>query len=139
MACRRDDALAKSKTLPWAKLSERKLVMLNNTSGSRPQILDTLAKAGAQAQIVLELAQPSSVLAMVDAGLGVAVIPTLVAPIEAHATLTRQLVKPAVSRTIFLVRRRDRSLSPAASAVWAALTALFAAPEHRSRGRLRYT
>lgn len=139
LACRRDDALAKSKTLPWAKLSERQLVMLNNTSGSRPQILDTLAKAGVQAQIALELAQPSSVLAMVDAGLGVAVIPTLVAPIAAHPTLTtRRLVKPAVSRTIFLVRRRDRSLSPAASAVWAALIALFAASEYRSKERLHY-
>lgn len=137
LACRRDDALTKSKTIPWAKLSERQLVMLNNTSGSRPQILDTLAKAGVQAQIALELAQPSSVLAMVDAGLGIAVIPTLVAPIETHPTLTtRRLVKPTVSRTIFLVRRRDRSLSPAASAVWAALIALFAASEHRSKERL---
>jgi DNA-binding transcriptional LysR family regulator len=139
LACRRDDVLAKSKTIPWSKLSGRHLVMLNNTSGSRPQILETLTKIGVQARIALELAQPSSVLAMVEAGLGVAVIPTLVAPIAADPELTtRKLVKPSVSRTIFLVRRRDRSLSPAASAVWSALLTLFAAPENRSKTGLPY-
>jgi DNA-binding transcriptional LysR family regulator len=126
LACRRDDELTKSETVAWAKLADRRLVMLNNTSGSRPQILDTLMKAGVQAQISLELAQPSSVLAMVEAKLGVAVVPQLVAPIRNHPTLTtRELVKPSVSRTIFLLKRRDRSLSPAASAVWGALIELF--------------
>jgi DNA-binding transcriptional LysR family regulator len=63
---------------------------------------------------------------MVEAKLGVAVVPQLVAPIRNHPTLTtRQLVKPSVSRTIFLLKRRDRSLSPAASAVWSALIELF--------------
>lgn len=82
--------------------------------------------AGVKAQISLELAQPSSVLAMVEAKLGIAVVPMLVAPIESHPALTiRRLVKPSVSRTILLLKRRDRSLSPAASAVWNALTELF--------------
>jgi len=68
---------------------------------------------------------------MVEAKLGVAVVPLLVAPIESHPALTtRRLVKPSVSRTIFLIKRRDRSLSPAASAVWSALVELFRAREH---------
>jgi DNA-binding transcriptional LysR family regulator len=126
LVCRHDDALAEGKTVSWTKLSERRLVMLNNTSGSRQQIVDTLASAGVRSEIFLELAQPSSVLAMVEAGLGVAVVPELVAPYIGHPTLTtRKLVKPSVSRTIFLLRRRDRSLSPAASAVWSALRYLF--------------
>lgn len=132
LACRRDDELAKSKTVAWGQLSGKSLVMLSHTSGSRLQILQTLTKAGVQAKISLELAQPSSVLAMVEARLGVAVVPLLVAPTEDHRTLTtRKLVKPSVSRTIFLLRRRDRSLSPAASAVWSALIELFGAPECR--------
>jgi DNA-binding transcriptional LysR family regulator len=130
LVCRRDDALAQRKTVSWTKLSERRLVMLNNTSGSRQQIVDTLASAGVRSEIFLELAQPSSVLAMVEASLGVAVVPELVAPYIGHPTLTtRKLVKPSVSRTIFLLRRRDRSLSPAASAVWSALRHLFGEPE----------
>lgn len=88
--------------------------------------MDTLTKAGVKAQISLELAQPSSVLAMVEAKLGIAVVPMLVAPIESHPALTiRKLVSPSVNRTIFLLKRRDRSLSPAASAVWSALVQLF--------------
>jgi DNA-binding transcriptional LysR family regulator len=126
LACRRDDELARSKSVAWGKLSGRRLVMLNNTSGSRPQILDTLTRAGVHAEISVELAQPSSVLAMVEARLGIAVIPLLVAPSASDRTLTtRKLVRPSVSRTIFLLRRRDRSLSPAAAAVWATLCELF--------------
>jgi DNA-binding transcriptional LysR family regulator len=126
LACRRDDELARSKSVAWARLSGRRLVMLNNTSGSRQQIVDTLARAGVDAEISVELAQPSSVLAMVEAKLGIAVVPLLVAPSESDSLLTtRKLVKPSVSRTIFLLRRRDRSLSPAGSAVWGALRELF--------------
>jgi DNA-binding transcriptional LysR family regulator len=128
LACRRDDELARSKSVAWSKLSGRRLVMLNNTSGSRPQILDTLTRAGVHAEISVELAQPSSVLAMVEARLGIAVVPQLVAPAEADRILTtRKLVRPAVSRIIYLLRRRDRSLSPAAAAVWGALRELFGA------------
>ena len=134
LACRRDDDLAKSNAVAWGKLSGRRMVMLNSTSGSRSQILDTLTKAKVQAQIALELAQPSSVLAMVEARLGVAVVPLLVAPIQAHPTLTtRRLVRPSVSRTISLLRRRDRSLSPAASAVWSTLIEQFGPPGRRKK------
>jgi DNA-binding transcriptional LysR family regulator len=128
LACRRDDELARSKSVAWGKLSGRRLVMLNNTSGSRPQILDTLTRAGVHAEISVELAQPSSVLAMVEARLGIAVVPLLVAPSASDRILTtRKLVRPSVSRTIYLLRRRDRSLSPAAAAVWGALRELFGA------------
>lgn len=126
LACRQDDDLARSKAVPWVKLSGRRLVMLNNTSGSRSQIFEALKKTGVEVQIALELAQPSSVLAMVEAKLGVAVVPLLVAPTAADAALTtRRLVRPSVSRSITLLRRRDRSLSPAASAVWSTLIQLF--------------
>lgn len=131
LVCRREDVLAKASTTSWSKLSERRLVMLNSTSGSRQQIVDTFTGIGVRPEIFLELAQPSSVLAMVEAKLGVAVVPALVAPCPSHPTLTtRKLVKPSVSRTIFLLRRRDRSLSPAASAVWTALHDLYGQPKN---------
>ena len=126
LVCRRDDEFAKPKSVGWASLAGRRMVMLNNTSGSRQQIADTLTSEGVKPQVALELAQPSSVLAMVEANLGVAVVPRLVAPDLDHKTLvTRNLTRPSVSRTIYLLRRRDRSLSPAASAVWSALHHLF--------------
>ena len=126
LVCRRDDEFAKPKSVGWASLAGRRMVMLNNTSGSRQQIADTLTSEGVKPQVALELAQPSSVLAMVEANLGVAVVPRLVAPdLDHKALVTRNLTRPSVSRTIHLLRRRDRSLSPAASAVWSALHHLF--------------
>ena len=124
--CHRDDAYAGREQVAWSQLAERRLVMLNNTSGSRRQIVDTLSSVDAQPEILLELAQPSSVLAMVEAGVGVAIVPAMVATREDHPSLARKaLVRPSVDRTIFLIRRRDRSLSPAAAAVWSALLTLF--------------
>lgn len=122
LVCRRDDPWAKKKSIAWAQLAGRRLLMLNNTSGSQQVIEATLVRTHTRAEVFLELAQPSSVLAMVEAKLGVAVVPALAAPRHDDPTLTTcRLTKPDVSRTILLFRRRDRSLSPAASAVWAAL------------------
>lgn len=128
VVCRRDDVFAKKRAVAWSQLGDRNLVMLNNTSGSRQQIIDTLTRLEVNAHIVLELAQPSSVLGMVEAGLGVAVVPEMVAPYESHPTLTtRSLMSPQASRKILLFKRRDRSLSPAAQVVWRALFELFGA------------
>ena len=126
LVCRRDDVLAQERPLFWSKLEGMRLVMLNNTSGSRQQIVDTLARLEARTNIVLELAQPSSVLGMVEAGIGIAVVPQMIAPDADHPTLfVRRLVRPRTSRDILLLKRRDRSLSPAANAVWTVLNELF--------------
>lgn len=126
LVCRKDDPWAKKSTITWAQLTGRRLLMLNNTSGSRQVIETTLNRSGVRVDVFLELAQPSSIHAMVEAGLGVAVIPQLAAPRRDDPTLvTRRLSNPAVTRTMLLFRRKDRSLSPAAAAVWGALIELY--------------
>jgi DNA-binding transcriptional LysR family regulator len=126
LVCRRDDPLAAKHSLRWTQLTGRRLVMLDNTSGSRQVIEAALSSTGTQVEVFLELAQPSSVLGMVETGVGIAIVPQLAAPRGDDAVLaTLRLVRPVVNRTILLLRRRDRSLSPAASAVWAALLHLY--------------
>jgi len=126
LVCRRDDPIGKTGRVAWAQLSGRRLVMLSNTSGSRQLIEATLQRTATNAEVFLELAQPGSVLGMVEAGLGLAVVPQLAAPRGDDALLAScRLTKPEVSRTIVLLRRRDRSLSPAAAAVWSALLDLY--------------
>ena len=126
LVCRRDDPITATGIVTWKQLAGRRLVMLSNTSGSRQAIEATLAQAETKVEIFLELAQPSSILGMVEAGLGIAVVPELAAPRHDDPALaTCQLVEPDVSRTILLLRRRDRSLSPAATAVWGALLHLY--------------
>lgn len=135
LVCRRNDALTRRKTVSWQQLVDRRLIMLNNTSGSRQLIVDTMARLGIKPEIFLELAQPSSVVGMIEAGLGVAVIPEMVAPHATHpGVVTCKLVRPSVSRTILLFRRYDRSLSPAATAVWESLIHLYGSPRLRKRG-----
>jgi DNA-binding transcriptional LysR family regulator len=126
LVCRRDDPLAARHSVRWTQLTGRRLVMLDNTSGSRQVIEAALSSTGTQVEVFLELAQPSSVLGMVETGVGIAIVPQLAAPRSDDAVLaTLRLVRPVVNRTILLLRRRDRSLSPAASAVWAALLHLY--------------
>jgi DNA-binding transcriptional LysR family regulator len=135
LVCRRDDPIAASGVATWGELSGRKLVMLNNTSGSRQVIEATLARTRTRVDVFLELAQPSSILGMVEAGIGIAVVPQLAAPRQDDALLaTCGLIEPSVNRTILLLKRRDRSLSPAAAAVWAALRQLYGnTREHKSK------
>jgi DNA-binding transcriptional LysR family regulator len=126
LICRRDDPIGRTGRVAWARLSGRRLVMLSNTSGSRQLIEATLKQTATNAEVFLELAQPGSVLGMVEAGIGLAVVPQLAAPRRDDTLLeTCRLTKPEVSRTILLLRRRDRSLSPAATAVWSALLHLY--------------
>jgi DNA-binding transcriptional LysR family regulator len=126
LVCRRDDPLAAKHSVRWTQLTGRRLVMLDNTSGSRRVIEAALSSTGTQVEVFLELAQPSSVLGMVETGVGIAIVPQLAAPRGDDAVLaTLRLVRPVANRTILLLRRRDRSLSPAASAVWAALLHLY--------------
>ena len=50
---------------------------------------------------------------MVEAGLGVAVVPSLAMPTDEHHILvSRPLVEPVIRRTLGLVLRRETALSP---------------------------
>ncbi|GAA5239903.1 hypothetical protein BMMON2_27250 [Burkholderia mallei] len=55
---------------------------------------------------------------LVEAGVGVSVLPWLSLPLPAGSSLVARPLAPRAERTVELVRRRDRSLSPAADAVW---------------------
>ena len=57
----------------------------------------------------------STSLGLVEAGLGISVLPKLATPQGEHPIIvTRPIGNPQVSRTIGVVRRRGRQLSPAA-------------------------
>lgn len=123
---RKDDPLDAKKQVSWADLSGRRLIVLNNTSGSYQIIEDSLEQARVKIDIVLELAQPSSIHGMIEGGVGIAVVPKLAAPRSSDPLLkARVLHGPRVTRTILLLHRRDHSLSPAASAVWNGIKHLY--------------
>jgi DNA-binding transcriptional LysR family regulator len=115
---RDDHPLAARREVAWRELDGERLVMLDHASGSRPIIDAALEAHGVSANVVQELGHPSTVFGLVQAGVGVSVLPWLALPLPADASLVARPLVPRAERTVELVRRRDRSLSPAADAVW---------------------
>ncbi|MBO9680502.1 MAG: LysR family transcriptional regulator [Acidovorax sp.] len=128
LVCRADHPLAKRaqgrKALPLQArdLAQWPYVHLARTSSVRqyleaafhPQAMNTL----------MEVEQLATVMGMVRAGLGISVVPTLTLfHFHQPDLVTRPLVLPGLMRQIYLVRRRDRSLSVAAQALYAQVMA----------------
>ncbi|MCP3717204.1 MULTISPECIES: LysR family transcriptional regulator [Paraburkholderia] len=126
---RGDHALALSQEVPWKELDGERLVMLDYASGSRPLIDAVMSEQGVRARVVQELGHPATVFGLVEAGVGISVLPWLALPVPAGAPLLARPLVPRAERTVELVRRRDRSLSPAAEAVWSLIRQLAGQPE----------
>jgi DNA-binding transcriptional LysR family regulator len=118
VVCRDDHPFAHRDVVTWSSLSGQPLVLLGQASGSRPIIDRMMREQGVAATVVQELSQPATVFGLVEAGVGVSVLPWLSLPLPANASLVARALTPRAERTVELVRRRDRSLSPAADAVW---------------------
>ncbi|HWY23932.1 MAG TPA: LysR family transcriptional regulator [Nevskia sp.] len=117
LVCRADHALARRARLPWTALDGAKLVLLDYSSGSRPLIDRALAERGVRCEVVQEVGHLSTAFRMIEAGIGISVVPALFLPAPQSGLVSLPLT-PRVSRGIVLLRRRNRSLSPAAEAVW---------------------
>ncbi|GAB2881436.1 LysR family transcriptional regulator [Paraburkholderia jirisanensis] len=122
LVSRADHPLAARKQVEWKALEGQRLVMLDQASGSRPIIDAALDAHHVRVDVVQELGHPATVYGLVEAGIGVSVLPWLALPLPADATLVARPLTPRAERTVELVRRRDRSLSPAAESVWSLIT-----------------
>jgi DNA-binding transcriptional LysR family regulator len=118
VVARDDHPLAAKREVAWRDLDGERLVMLDYASGSRPIIDAALEQHGVSAQVVQELGHPATVYGLVQAGVGVSVLPWLAMPLPSGSSLIARPLVPRAERTVELVRRRDRSLSPAADSVW---------------------
>ncbi|MEN4927668.1 LysR family transcriptional regulator [Erwinia billingiae] len=118
LLCRKDDPLAAQQTIHWQMLNQRQLVLQDYASGSRVLIDEALRVQQVQAKIVQEIGHPATLYPMVEAGIGISILPALALPLpEGRPLLVRRMV-PEINRTIVLVRRKNRSLTPAAEAIW---------------------
>lgn len=114
----REWPLARKRMLAWRALAEHPIVAPARESSTREIIEHTYEKAtGRPFKPVIETAYWLTSIALVEAGLGVAVTPSYAV---AHLAIDRarvlQLVQPAVSRPIEIITHRERLLSPAARA-----------------------
>lgn len=132
VVCRRDHALAHKRRVKLADVAAWPIVQLARSSSVR-QYLEA-AIYPTQLRTMMELDQLSSVAGMVKAGLGLSVVPTLTLfHFDSPELVTRPLDAPELRRQIFIVRRRDRTLSTAAQALHEAMLA--ARPRTATRRR----
>jgi len=118
LICRSYHALAGRAQVDWSALEGERLLMLDHTSGSRAVIDRILLQHGVTVHVTQELGHSATVFGLIEAGLGASILPTLALPLPADSSLVMRALVPRAERTVALVRRRDRSLSPAAEAVW---------------------
>ncbi|KYH17245.1 LysR family transcriptional regulator [Enterobacter hormaechei] len=118
LLCRDDDPLASLPQVAWQALQGANLVLQDYASGSRPLIDAALTAQGVKATIVQEIGHPATLFPMVEAGIGISVLPALALPLPQGSRLTVKRFVPCVERQLMLVRRKNRSLSGAAHACW---------------------
>jgi len=116
LVCPRDHPLAARKRVTLQDLAGVPFIHLARNSSVRQHIEAALGTSALDAD--MELEQLSTVAGMVRAGLGISVVPSLALFHFEHPELaTRPVNAPGLKREIFVVRRRDRSLSVAAQAL----------------------
>jgi len=115
LAARRDHPLALKEHVGWQDLEPYQLITVHRSSGNRTLLDAALAKSNIKLRWFYEVTHLSTSLGLVEAGLGISVLPRMATPQEEHPFLvTRPIRNPEISRTIGVVRRRGASLSPAA-------------------------
>ena len=113
--CRADHPLAAIPRARWRDLADAPLIALRRGNGIREQIERGYAAAGSNAEPAFELDQLTTVLAMVEAGFGITVLPLYaLSALPTQSLVARELIDPNVTREIDVAHREDRSLSLAA-------------------------
>ncbi|MGB7803636.1 LysR family transcriptional regulator [Buttiauxella sp.] len=118
LLCRNDHPFAKQAQVSWQALQGANLVLQDYASGSRPLIDDALMRQGIETNIVQQIGHPATLFPMVEAGIGISVLPALALPLPQGSSLAVRPLVPVVDRQLMLVRRKNRSLSRAAEAIW---------------------
>ena len=123
VAVARSHPLARRRTLGIADLRDVPLVMFREGYDLRSTTEAACRAAGFAPTFAVEGGEMDGVLRLTAAGLGAAIVPSLV--VEPHGSLHAiRITRPAWTRTIGLAHRRDRRLSRAAQELLETVRAL---------------
>ena len=113
----------------WEALVRESLIFLTTDTGIRAQLARFREERVVDIDIggpVIEASNPAAVAALIGEDMGISLLPALAAATINFAGLAFvPLTSPAISRNICLIRRKGRSLSPAAAHMSALITAEF--------------
>jgi DNA-binding transcriptional LysR family regulator len=116
LACPVGHPLAKRRSVRWAELADYPHARVSHASRNRLFIDQALAELPPLPRPICEVRHVSTLIGMVENGLGVAVVPQLTLPPKPSSVVGVKLEQPSISRTIAIVSRSGRSMSPAAAA-----------------------
>jgi DNA-binding transcriptional LysR family regulator len=118
-ACRRDHPLAKKRRVTWTELAQYDYISVSKASGNRLLLDQALSGLPGRPQGIYETQHVTTMLGLVEAGLGVAAVPSIAMPGADHPLLVSvPLLEPVISRKIGLIQRKGRALSPAAQQLY---------------------
>jgi len=130
LVCRADDPLAGDAAVPWSVFEGRAFIAMASSSSVRAMTDAAFLQAALAVKPLYECEHIATAGSLIAAGLGVAALPRLTLPLIGFARMSvRPLEQPILSRSIGVVTRIGRSLSPAAQAF---LTALIEDARHIS-------
>lgn len=138
LLCRDDHPFAAQQAVHWSALNGCRLVLQDYASGSRPLIDSALRQQGVEAQVVQEIGHPATLFPMVAEGIGISIFPALALPLPEGGRLRVRRLVPEINRALMLVRRKNRSLTPAAEAIWQVARQQAALLQQRRRENAAY-
>ncbi|AEG91678.1 LysR family transcriptional regulator [Ramlibacter tataouinensis] len=136
LACRPEHPLAGRRTVRWEDLGDHPYALVSHESRIRFLIDQALERVGRLPRPVCEVRHVSTLIGMVETGLAVAVVPQLTLPNAPAPVVGVRLEQPVITRTVGMLRRRGRSLSPAAEALAGILLGAIRA-RNKALGRTR--
>jgi len=137
LACKRDHPLARKSKVRWADLEPYDYMTVTKSSQNRLLLDMALTNSPVRPRWYCEAQHVSTLVNLVEAGLGIAAVPRLAMPADDHPLLVSvPLEEPTITRTIGLIRRVNRSLSPAAQQLYDQFTTL---ASQKSKGRRKTT
>ena len=102
-------------SMTWSALKGERLILQAPPAPLRQLIDEHLAQAGVDARSAMVLNRLDTLIAMVEAGEGIGIVPSSALPVCRHRNvLMTRLVNPAVVVDFYQIRNRGRKLSPAA-------------------------
>jgi DNA-binding transcriptional LysR family regulator len=135
-ACPREHPLARKRQAAWSDLAQYDYISASRSSGNRLLLDQALAGLPGRPQSIYETQHVTTMLGLVEAGLGIAAVPSLAMPARDHPLLVSvPLTDPVVTRRVGLIRRRGRSLSPAARQLYDLLLEMRPKPSKATRAR----
>ena len=118
LVCRRDDPLAGKQEVRLHELRQRPFIHTVR-SGSVWQVTQALIRRADMRDSGFEVAQFGTLASLVEAGFGISIVPRFALPLCARPGLTNaRVVARDAFRSLYLLRRREGSLSAAAQALW---------------------